>query len=462
MSPLALQLRRVLIATALLLAACTRGQPRPTTPPPQPTAAEVPEPRTPRVSITLGTDGATFTVDSGCVTIAQRELCDDGTLDVATLGGQLLEGGWLIPATAFAIEGAEVTLSLDEGIEPLGPRDGEPSAYLRPGDHTHRLREIGWVVLPPDDLTPTPETRLDEYQRAAVAVEAWLGEPRRRVLLSDAGEAGIPMTQDDPLPALIQAWLADAPEWWTRGLADYLALLIEHQAGALPSELAYDELLDRYTRHRQRPGESPPTAEGSAAADVGALVAFCVDVELRTRSTSLVEALRQSGEGPLDPERLLARIAHDHPEIATRHRGRSARRGVIELDGCLRRGGRKLIAHHVPLADPARLVRVGALDPDTAEVRERGPGPLRPGDIIRHVRGRAIRRAWDIVFYLRDLGGRHRFSVSVQRGEETIRTWLRMVAVDDELPTRVRFTAVEDPEADNEGDPFRGPVDDRQ
>lgn len=456
-----LQLVPLSLAVALL-AGCTHGERPTTTPPPEPPRAETPQPPpTPRVNVTLSPEGAALTVEDGCVTIAAREVCDRATLEAEALGGRSLDGGWVIPATAFAIADAEVTLVVADSIERLGPH-GEPTAYLRPGPHTHRLRELGWVEIPPNDLAPTPESRLESYERAAVAIEAWLGEPRQRLLWSDDGDAGIPIVQDAPLPALIRAWLAGGPEWWTRGVSDYLAMLIEHQAGALPSELAYDELLDRYTRHRHHPGESPSTAEGDAAADVGALVAFCVDVELRTQSTSLVEALRQSGEGPLAPDALQARIARAHPEIAARHAGRAARRGVIELDGCLRRGGLKLIAHHVPIVDPARLVRVGALDPETAEVRQRGPGPLRPGDVIRNVRGHAVRRAWDIVFYLRDLGGRHRFSVSVQRGEETIRTWLRMVVVDDDLPTRVRFTAVEDPEADNEGDPFRGPVDDRQ
>jgi len=450
------------VGMLLLLLGCSRGERAPTTPDPTPTpAAPQPSPP-PRVAIALGPAGATVAVaNDRCVTVAGQPICGEGALGPADLGGHELSEGWVIPAAVFAIADAEVTLEVGEGIEALGPH-GDADAYLRPGTWTRRLRDLGWVELAERDEGPAPDTRLESYERAAVAVEAWLDEPRRRLLWAEEDTPGaVSIAPENPSAALVQAWLVAAPEWWNSGVADYLSLLIRHQAGALPRELAYDELLDRYTRHRDRPGESPLSAEGRAAADIGALVALCVDIELRTQSTSLPRALAQIDGGPIGPEALLDAIAADHPDIAARHRARATQRGVIELDGCLRRGGRKLIAHHVPIVDPARLLRVGALDPETAEVRERGRGPLRPGDVVQHVRGRAIRRAWDIVFYLRDLGGQHRFSVSVQRGEQVVRTWLRMVAVDDELPTEVRFTAVEDDEADNEGDPFRGPIDDR-
>ncbi len=300
-----------------------------------------------------------------------------------------------------------------------------------------------------------------------MAIEAWLDGPRQSILILPAGSPSLPgaVTDDpdgSPTASLLRAWLAAGPAWWREGVADYLAMLIDHQAGALSAEAAYDELMMRYTRHRGRPGESPSSAEGQAAADVGALVAFCVDVELRTRATSLPAQLKRQAEAPFAPEPLRAGIAEEHPELALRHYGRAHRRGVIELDSCLRRSGRRLIAHEVPIVDPARLLRVGALDEETAAVAEGGPGPLRSGDVIRHVRGRAVRRAWDIVFYLRDVSGRHRFSVSVQRGERIVRTWLRMVSLDDDLPTRIRFTAAEDEHADDEGDPFRATADDRR
>jgi hypothetical protein len=437
-------------------------------PEPTPPAARPAPP--PAVRIALGEAGATVVVDDGdperCVELAGVRVCGERTLEPVALGALALEDGWVLPSEALAAPDARVELSVTESIEPLGPRGGPPTAYLRAGAHTRRLRDVGWVELPPMDAAGLEDTRFARYQRAAVAIEAWLDAPRRTVLiLPEGAEApGTVIADPDasPTAAVVRAWLVEDPDWWRVGLGDYLAMLVDHRAGELSSDAAYDELMMRYIRHRAAPGESPGSAEGSVAGDVGALVAFCVDVELRTQGTSLTEELKALDGGPFEPEALRAQIADEHPAIAQRHYGRAHRRGVIELDSCLRRGGRKLIAHEVPVVDPARLLRVGALDEDTAQVEQGGRGPLRSGDVIRHVRGRAVRRAWDIVFYLRDLEGRHRFSVSIQRGERTIRTWLRMVSLDDELPTRIRFTAAEDLEADDEGDPFRPPTEDRR
>lgn len=460
-----------LAPTLLLVAltACAHHQHAP--PAPAPAAAEAPLPQPPpRVSMALGESGVTYAIDEGdpdrCVRLADRAICGAGSLAPSDLGAQLLEAGWVLPASALRIPDAEVTLEVAEGIEPLGPLSGPPVAYLEPGIHTHRLREVGWIERPPLEPVGLEDTRLATYERAAVAIGAWLGEARHRILLSN-GDAALPgmvhaAPGASPTAAVIHGWLAAEPDWWAAGVGDYLAMLVDHQAGELSSDAAYDELLLRYARHRDAPGESPASAEGQVAADVGALVAFCVDVELRTRETSLPEELARLTEGPLQPTAFRTRVAREHPEIAQRHHDRSRRRGVIDLDSCLRRAGRRLIAHEVPVVDPARLLRVGALDDATAQVERGGSGPLRSGDVIRNVRGRAVRRAWDIVFYLRDLGGRHRFSVSVQRGERTVRTWLRMVALDDDLPTRIRFTATEDEAADPEGDPFGPPTDDRR
>ena len=450
------------IVSGALLFACAQGERRPTTPTGVPGDSAAPRTRPPpQVTMVLEPAGLSLTVAEGrCIQLGEREVCGHAELEPGALGAQLLNDGWWLPATALAIEEAEVTFEIGDGVEGLGPLEGEPSAYLRPGEHTHRLGRLGWVELGPGERGPTPELRVETYEHAATAMEGLLGAPRRRVLVGDDGDSGVPVAPEDALSALAQAWLTPGPDWWTRGVADYLALLAAHRAGALPGERAYAELMDRYARHRDHPGESPATAEGQVAADLGALVAFCADVELRIQRSSLVAVLQRSGDGPLSPEALLGELGRQHPELGERHRGRVARRGVIDLDGCLRRAGRQLLAHHVPRVDPARLLGVGALDPATVEVRERGSGPLRPGDVVRFVRGRAIRHAADIVFHLRDLAGRHRFSVSVQRGEDTIRTWLRMVPLGEDLPTDVRFTAAKEPEAEDDGDPFGGPSDD--
>ena len=126
---------------------------------------------------------------------------------------------------------------------------------------------------------------------------------------------------------------------------------------------------------------------------------------------------------------------------------------MVELDSCLELAGSRLVAHQVPVVDPARLAGVGALD-ETSAVVAAGGGPLREGDVIRHVRGLAVRHAWDIVFHLRDLEGRHRFSVSVERGDRTVRAWLRMVSLGDGLPTTIRFTAEPDEELEGDANPF--------
>ena len=446
----------------------------------------------PTVRITLAEGGATLNLEVAdaalpCVALpapaspgapepsAATEplsVCPDRPVNVTVerLGGATFAGGWAL-ALAMVPQPTQARVRLDagEGVERLG--DGPQTVYFVPGPHTRALGEVGFVHLPPSESpapgVPSPDERLAAYQRGANELTEWLGPPRRRILILDSvaddpgsGAVGRP-PHANPFGALVRAWLAPEGDWWEQGVAAYLALHAAERSGGFPTEAAWDALMERYRQHRDAPGVSPSTAVGSQAANIGSLVALCLDIELREKSSSLVDELRATGAGAFTPGRLDAILAEGHPDVAARHRGRVARRGVIDLDRCLRRAGRKLVAHEVPMVDPARLLGVGDLDEDSAMVLAGGRGPLREGDVIQHIRGRRVQRAWDIVFFLRDLEGRHRFSVSVQRGERTVRAWLRMVAIGDSLPTRIRFTAEEDLEAEALADPFpppHGPV----
>ena len=448
-------------------------------PAPSPTAAAPPV-----LHVALTSEGATLTLrgGSGCTTLpavphpdslpgpeGAVALCPGQATAVSLerLGAITFAGGWVLPVARLPRpSAAELVLTSADDVVPLGPPE-RASAYLAPGPHTRALGAAGYVHLPPE----ATDSRFEAYETALARARDLLGEPRHPVLLLDGAlssldEAVVAVPgRRHPLAAVLQAWLA-GPPWWRQGLGAHLALVLRRGGGELEEPDAWSELMVRYHRHRRAPNESPRTATGQTAEDVGALVAFCLDVELARADRSLVAELRRA-DGPAD---LVARIAHDEPELAQRHRARVARRGVMDLDACLTLAGSRLVAHEVPVVAPARLLQVGALDEEEAAVTATGSGPLRAGDVIRHVRGLAVRHAWDIVFYLRDLQGRHRFSVSVQRGDRTIRAWLRMVTLDDDLPATVRFSAEPDQELQGDANPFAdravrravAPVDDRR
>ena len=429
----------------------------------------------PRVSLRLAPTGAELRLagTERCLTLAPEEraetlevgtgeaieLCPGtpGTMAIERLGATTFAGGWVLPTSALpAIPAAEVAVEVDDELVRLGEPE-QPMAYLFPGPHSRSLGSLGFVHQPPGSdaaAAASAELRWERFEAARARIESALGPSRSRILILDGSQsihAGPVVTVApgaDPTPALLAAWL-EGPEWWTHGAAAHLALVLGRASDTVSEPDAWDALMTRYERQRRSPGESAAIAQGRVAEDVGALVSFCLAAALARTERSLLGAVRTAAT----PEGVLAQLAHDEPELVERHRRRVAFRGVVELDSCLELAGSRLVAHQVPVVDPARLVGVGALD-ETSAVVAAGGGPLREGDVIRHVRGLAVRHAWDIVFHLRDLEGRHRFSVSVERGDRTVRAWLRMVSLGDGLPTTIRFTAEPDEELEGDANPF--------
>lgn len=184
----------------------------------------------------------------------------------------------------------------------------------------------------------------------------------------------------------------DAPSWVRDAWALYQ--LARRKPGGV------ERLVESYVEHRARLGQ---TIEQDPA---GAFwVSFCVDTK------------RESHEPTIDP-RLLERWGQV--------------RMVLDVDECLARVDARIVAHVVPIYDDASIRSFfrGATVEGTPPTVVRSPGPLRPGDVITHVRGEPLESLEQLGRHLGGLEPRHRVSIALQRGERTIRMWLRVPSME--------------------------------
>ena len=174
------------------------------------------------------------------------------------------------------------------------------------------------------------------------------------------------------------------------------------------------QLVERYVEHRARLGR--PIRDDPA----GALWAsFCVDTE------------RDSRDAPIDPN-VLERW--------------SDLRGVIDVDECLARVDARIVAHVVPIYDAASIRSFfrGATVEGMPPTVVRSPGPLRPGDVVTHVRGERLESLDALGRHIGRLEPRHRVSIAVERGEQTVRMWLRVPSM-EVVREEVVFEILPDP-----------------
>ncbi len=152
-----------------------------------------------------------------------------------------------------------------------------------------------------------------------------------------------------------------------------------------------DRLVDNYVAHRANTGI--PIHQDQAGAF---WASFCVDIARQNPSENL------SAWGD--------------------------RREVIDVDLCLSHLNARIVAHVVPVYDAPSIRRFfrGATVEGTPPTVVRSPGPLRPGDVITHVRGQRLENLDLLGRSIGTLEPRHRVSIAVQRGEQTIRMWLRV------------------------------------
>ena len=119
---------------------------------------------------------------------------------------------------------------------------------------------------------------------------------------------------------------------------------------------------------------------------------------------------------------------------------------VLDVDACLAHVDARIVAHVVPIYDEASIRSFfrGATVEGSPPTVVRSPGPLRPGDVITHVRGNRLESLEQLGRHIGELEPRHRVSIALQRGERTIRMWLQVPSL-EVVREQVVFEILPDP-----------------
>lgn len=211
---------------------------------------------------------------------------------------------------------------------------------------------------------------------------------------------------------------AEVPRWLRRGMGRYGAWLLAADLRRATPNDALHVLARAYERHRAA-AQRRPIADGDDA-DGGALALFCADLALRRAGSSLAEALAPS------PERFVERLADAHPEVARTLAARVAFRGVIDLDGCARPFGLRLVALRTNRLGPESRAQLfeGALVEGLVVRRAPAEGRLRAGDVLVRLGEVPIFADEDVDLALVGLEPGHRIASTWARGERLVRVSL--------------------------------------
>lgn len=211
---------------------------------------------------------------------------------------------------------------------------------------------------------------------------------------------------------------AEVPRWLRRGMGRYGAWLLAADLRRAAPNDALHVLARAYERHRAA-AQRRPIADGDDA-DGGALALFCTDLALRRSGSSLAEALAPS------PERFVERLADAHPELARTLAARVAFRGVIDLDGCARPFGLRLVALRTNRLGPESRAQLfeGALVEGLVVRRAPAEGRLRAGDVLVRLGEVPIFADEDVDLALVGLEPGHRIASTWARGERLVRVSL--------------------------------------
>lgn len=211
---------------------------------------------------------------------------------------------------------------------------------------------------------------------------------------------------------------AEVPRWLRRGMGRYGAWLLAADLRRAAPNDALHVLARAYERHRAA-AQRRPIADGDDA-DGGALALFCTDLALRRSGSSLAEVLAPS------PERFVERLADTHPEVARTLAARVAFRGVIDLDGCVRPFGLRLVALRTNRLGPESRAQLfeGALVEGLVVRRAPAEGRLRAGDVLVRLGEVPIFADEDVDLALVGLEPGHRIASTWARGERLVRVSL--------------------------------------
>ena len=241
-------------------------------------------------------------------------------------------------------------------------------------------------------------------------------------------------TDAEVFEELLQVWLRPAPIWLAGGLARVLRVfaLGNNQDGRFEVERWYRE-------HRASPPRRPlRESVGLSGGLAGALALFCADLALQRNGSSLIETLEDVELR--SSEAVLQSLGDADALAAQRLRAQLEFRGVIDIMACLEPAGLQLVATVAPRIEGVHASRVLQAnlrgDPPVVAARTRR---FREGDQVVRVRGMPIASTSELSEALRGLKPREAFAVTVQRGEDLARVWLRLPRLPDEIPKRVVY-----------------------
>ncbi|MCU0674469.1 MAG: hypothetical protein MUE69_16960 [Myxococcota bacterium] len=211
---------------------------------------------------------------------------------------------------------------------------------------------------------------------------------------------------------------AEVPRWLRRGMGRYGAWLLAADLRRAAPNDALHVLARAYERHRAA-AQRRPISDGDDA-DGGALALFCTDLALRRSGSNLAEVLAPS------PERFVDRLTDTHPELARTLAARVTFRGVIDLDGCARPFGLRLVALRTNRLGPESRAQLfeGALVEGLVVRRAPAEGRLRTGDVLVRLGEVPIFADEDVDLALVGLEPGHRIASTWARGERLVRVSL--------------------------------------
>ncbi|MCB9587615.1 MAG: hypothetical protein H6718_19590 [Polyangiaceae bacterium] len=251
---------------------------------------------------------------------------------------------------------------------------------------------------------------------------------------------------------LLHQWSQADVTWLSEGFTHYFELKAVSGVAALTSAQREARALERFLPELEVyqlsvDGKPLREAQGNAAYAGGAMLAFCLDVELVKVGSSLeavYRAARDGGRGTT--EKRFREAMAKFPKVTQRLDELLAVSDAFPLTDCLERSGAKVTRTEYQGMEPRDLalnvLKVSGFNVwDTLVENTPEASKFEPGDQILTLNGNTAQPFALLPWMLRSVRGGQRFRVVVQRGETTESLDLVMPKLDPkQRPKRVHLS----------------------
>ncbi len=254
---------------------------------------------------------------------------------------------------------------------------------------------------------------------------------------------------------LMHLWNRADAEWLSEGFTRWLELVMSLRLDNASAQETARRLLSIHDNYARAIGTgSIDKARDSLAYSGGAVLAFCLDADLRADGSSLFQvhrAARDKSGVPLSAEGFVAAVDAVSDKSARALRERLAKKGPIDFGACLQRAGYKVrVSEYAGITAEALaldVLHIRGHDTSSAKVlRSEEGSQLRAGDVIELVEGEAVSSMEDIPYLLRKHRLGQRIQLLVRRGHDPVEITLTMPKLPKEArPKQQRYSVVSYP-----------------